>query len=399
MAIEIVMPALEMAQESGVLISWLKSDGEKVRKGDPLFEVETDKAVIEIEAPGTGVLSNVSAKPGDKVPVGQVIAFLAGEGEKIPKQETSLSAEGSELQGEKKPNLIVAGEASVTRIIKPRLVAASPKARRLAAELDIDLAALKATGSDGAVHTKDVLNIGSVKIDDLLKKNGYEVIEITGMRRAIAERVKQSHHNAPHIALTLSIDMSEALRLINEWNEKHSKGESKVTLTSLLCRAVAKTLVQHPRLNGHIIDDEIHQYHAVHLGVAVALEKGLLIPVIRNAQSMPLEKIQLELSELTDRARKQRLRKEEISGSTFTISNLGMYGIEQFTSILNPPEVGILSVGTVKETPIGVEGKIDLRPMMQVTINADHRAVDGVATAHFLKSLKDTFETPASLFK
>ncbi len=388
-----------MAQDMGVLISWLKPEGEMVSKGDPLFEVETDKAVIEIEAPGTGIISNVSARAGDKIPVGQVIAFLVDEGEKIPKRETILSAEKEKSQSESPPQVSKAGATAITGTKMPRLVAASPKARRLASELDIDIRSLSETGSDGAVHANNIINVGSVKVDDLLKKNKYEVIEIKGMRRAIAERVKQSHQNAPHISLTLSIDMSKATRLINEWNEKHAKDDSKVTITSLLSRAVAKTLTQHPRINGHIIDDEIHQYHAVHLGIVVALEEGLMIPVIRNAQSLSLENIQLELSGLTDRVHKQRLRKEEMSGSTFTISNLGMYGIEQFTSIINPPEVGILSVGAVKEMPVGATRKIVLRPMMQVTLNVDHRAVDGVAAAQFLKSLKNTFEKPAPLFK
>lgn len=398
MATEIVMPALEMAQEVGVLISWLKSDGERVRKGDPLFEIETDKAIIEIEAPGTGLLSQISAVPGDKVPIGQVIAFLLEDGEEIPNEITQLSAEGGESQSETKLNLSIAGVTSIKRTKKAKLVAASPKARRLAIELDIDLSALSVTSSDHAIHANDILAVGSIKIDDLLRENAYAVVGITGMRRAIAERVKQSHRDAPPISLTLSINMSEAINQLNDRNEKHANG-NKVTISSLMCRAVAKTLTQHPKLNGHIIDDEIHQYNAVHLGVAVALEDGLMIPVIRDAQSMTLEMIHLELKGLADRARKQHLKKEEMSGSTFTLSNLGMYGIEQFTSILNPPEVGILSVGTVKETPVGIEGEIELRPMMQVTINADHRAVDGVAAAQFLKSLKNSFETPTALFE
>lgn len=399
MAIEIVMPALEMSQDVGVLISWLKSDGESVKKGDLLFEVETDKAVIEIEAPGTGILSNVSASPGDKVPIGQVIAYLLEEGEEISHEVSLSSDDDGESQGESPPPVSGSKGTTLVRRKKSKLVAASPKARRLATELDIDLSELSTTLADRAIQAKDVLNVGSIKVDDLKKKHAYDTIEISGMRRAIAQRVVQSHHNAPPIALTLSIDMSEAISRINDWNEKQAKGESKIKISSFLCSAVAKTLIQHPKLNGHLIDDEIHQYKAVHLGVAVALEDGLMIPVIRNAQNMTMEKIQTELNGLADRARKQRLKKEEISGSTFTLSNLGMFGIEQFTAILNPPEVGILSVGTVKETPVGVEGKIELRPLMQVTINADHRAVDGVAAAQFLMTLKNTFETPAPLFE
>ena len=399
MAIEIVMPALEMAQDVGVLISWLKSDGENVSKGDLLFEVETDKAVIEIESPGTGILSNVSASPGDQVPIGQVIAYLLEEGEEIPKEVSLSSAEVSETQGVSKLRVLGSVTTTSTHRKKSKLVAASPKARRLAIELDIDLSVLSASLADRAIQAKDILDVGSIKIDDLIKKNAYDVIEMKGMRRAIAQRVIQSHQNAPPISLTLSIDMSEAISRIDDWNKKQAKGESKIKLSSLLCCGVAKTLIQHRELNGHIIDDEIHRYNAVHLGVAVALDDGLMIPVIRNAQSLTMEKIHLKLNELADRARKQRLKKEEMSGSTFTLSNLGMYGVEQFTSILNPPEVGILSVGTVKDTPVGVEGKIELRPIMQVTINADHRAVDGVAAAKFLKTLKNSFESPASLFE
>lgn len=399
MAIEIVMPALEMAQDVGVLISWLKSDGESVSKGDLLFEVETDKAVIEIESPGSGILSNVSASAGNKVPIGQVIAYLLEEGEDIPKDAILSITDVSKAQGESKLRVLGSEKAHSALKKKSKLVAASPKARRLATELDIDLSALSASLADRAIQAKDVLDVGSIKIDDLIKKNAYDVIEMNGMRRAIAQRVIQSHQNAPPISLTLSIDMSEAISRIDDWNKKQAKIESKIKLSSLLCLGVAKTLTQHRELNGHIIYDEIHRYNAVHLGVAVALEDGLMIPVIRNAQSLTMEKIHLKLNELADRARKQRLKKEEMSGSTFTLSNLGMYGVEQFISILNPPEVGILSVGTVKDTPVGVEGKIELRSIMQVTINADHRAVDGVAAAQFLKTLKNTFESPASLFE
>jgi pyruvate dehydrogenase E2 component (dihydrolipoamide acetyltransferase) len=233
----------------------------------------------------------------------------------------------------------------------------------------------------------------------LTESNEYVVVPIVGIRKTIAERLQASYQKAPHIALTLSVDMSETQRLIAAVSDMvRSQSGHALTLTSVIAKLVASVLLRHPRLNTHLIGGEIRQFRSVHMGIAVALQEGLIVPVVRDIQQKGLAAIQAEISDLSARARAGTLKPSEVRGSTFTISNLGMFGIEQFTAILNHPEVGILSVGTITDVPTGVEGEITLRPMMQLTLNADHRVVDGAVAAHFLQDLKRTIASPYQLF-
>jgi len=222
------------------------------------------------------------------------------------------------------------------------------------------------------------------------------LVPLKGKRRTIAERTLRSYLSAPHISLSLSVDMGEVQKVIESATGTIQSGAaSPLKITSVLSKVVALALLKHPKLNAHLVDQEIRQYHRVHLGVAVALKDGLIVPVIRDADRKQLMEVHSELQELQKRARIGRLRPDEITGSTFTISNLGMYGIEEFTAILNPPEVGILSVGCVSSRPIKIQDQIDFRPMMQLTVNVDHRAIDGAVAARFLKTLKDLLENPS----
>ena len=407
MAVEIVMPALEMAQETGTLVRWLKKEGERVGKGELLMEIETDKALVEIEATDSGILSNITAQPGDEVPVGQVIALLLSEQEQVGGPSRLPSSTEVPAEDQKKP----LSEATVTQprkeggqsgsvqpIVAPKLAPASPKARRLARERGIDLSAISGSGPQGSRSTDDVLRTAA-EVPGTSKPGSadYEVVRITGMRKTIAERLHRSHQAAPHISLTVSVVMSQVRQRVKELK---AKAESPVgtpgTVTAILSKAVAAALIQHPRVNSHLIEQEIREYHVVHLGMAVALEDGLVVPVIRNVESKSVAAIQSELEDLIPRARSRRLHAEEMKDGTFTISNLGMFGIEQFSAILNPPEVGILSVGAIRDIPVGVEGKVVLSPMMQVTVNVDHRAVDGAVAARFLNFLKEILENPDS---
>ncbi len=475
----VVMPALEMAQETGTLLRWLKDEGEQVQRGEPLMEIETDKVTLEIESGGSGVLTQVSAGPGDEVPVGQVIALLLAEGEEAeslaPKLVPLSRLSREPLAGALTPNPVpslttgtlpsgrgalstqvaasplarrLAAEhgvdlselpATAGRISKADVLAwlqreqkadeaaltpnpssrssrepfsgrgalsarvmASPLARRLAVERGIELATLAGRGPQGAVLAGDVQEAApevaaaptvAVADDEVLR-----VVPLTGMRGAIAARTQASARTAPHISLTLSADMSAALRLQQQLGPAvQAASGHKLTLTTLLARAVATTLKTHARLNAQLLEDGIREFRPVHLGVAVALADGLLVPVMRDCDTLGLAQLQASLQQLAQRARARTLTVAELRGATFTLSNLGMYGIEHFSAIINPPEVAILAVGAVQERVVAVAGQAVVRPMLQLTINVDHRAVDGAVAAAFLRDLKNLLEDPWSL--
>ena len=496
----VVMPALEMAQETGTLLRWLKQEGEPVQRGEPLMEIETDKVTLEIEAGGSGVLAQVSAAPGDVVPVGQVIALLLAEGEAAPAPRFSaagvltprpLSRPGgrerfsgkgaSNTDGRKASGVparrqaegqvaasplarrlaaehgvdlrhVAAASGRVTKAdveawlasrseegaLTPQpplpqgegesvsgrgasstdgrgalnaregrgdvgLLAASPLARRLAAEHGLELAALQGSGPQGAVLAADVRAAAreaeaAAAAEETVAQEVRRVVPLTGMRGAIAARTQASARAAPHISLTLGADMRAALLLQQQLSSAvESASGHKLTLTAVLARVVAETLGSHPRLNARLLDDGIHELRPVHLGVAVALDDGLLVPVIRDCEDLGLAELQARLQELAQRARARQLSAAEMGGGSFTLSNLGMYGIEHFTAIINPPEVAILSVGAVQECVVADAGQAAVRPMLQLTINVDHRAVDGAVAAAFLRDVKQLLEDPWSL--
>ena len=383
MATEVIMPALEMSQEQGVLVRWFKSEGEFVARGEPLMEIETDKAVMEIEAAASGVLSNVTAREGDEIPVGQGIAWLLSEGEAAP--SPAVGAPGKQRPSTRPATARRArGTKTGTRTRSRRgRVRASPRARKMARKLGIDLATVTGSGPKGAILPRDLEAHEAASKKDAATELEYRVIPIQGTRRSIARRTSDSYRNAPHISLSLSLDVTDL----------QARTTPQRRLTPCLLKAVADALMKHPRLNAHLVEEEIREFRAVHLGVAVSLEDGLVVPVLRNVEQKGIERIQTELADLADRSRKRTLQPDEMKGSTFSVSNLGMYGIEQFTSILNPPEVGILSVGTVRSVPVVVDGQVAVRSRMQVTVNADHRAVDGAAAARFLQTLKESIES------
>ena len=383
MATEVIMPALEMSQEQGVLVRWLKSEGEFVARGEPLMEIETDKAVMEIEASASGILSNVTAREGDEIPVGQGIAWLLGEGETAP--SPAVGAPRSQ-QPSSRPGTTRRARETKTRTrssARRGRVRASPRARKMARKLGIDLATVTGSGPKGAILPRDLEALAAASKTAVAGESKYRVVPVKGTRRSIAKRTSESYRNAPHITLSLSLDVT-ALQ---------ARTTPQRRLTPCLLKVVAAALLKHPRLNAHLVEEEIREFPSVHLGVAVSLEDGLVVPVLRNVEQKGIERIQTELEDLADRSRKRTLQPEEMKGSTFSVSNLGMYGIEQFTSILNPPEVGILSVGTVRPVPVVVDGQVAIRSRMQVTLNADHRAVDGAVAARFLRTLKESVES------
>jgi pyruvate dehydrogenase E2 component (dihydrolipoamide acetyltransferase) len=414
MATEVILPKVDMVMETGTFVEWLKREGEVVEKGQPLFVIMTDKAAIEIEAPASGILSGVAAKADDVIPVSQTIAYILQPGEKLP-AGVSVGVSAS--------NKLMAAEAAVPATLQgttkaefvPGKVRATPVARRMAAELGIDLASLRGRGPQGRIHRMDVLEAVEkqaqpaaeaptsiaqgialpamqITLPDARRK---DVISLAGPRKIIAQRMAYSAAVAPHITLSVSIDMSEATRLRSRvLAQIEQKTGQRLSFTAILARALAAVLPLHPYLNASLAGEEIIQWEDVHLGIATSLEEYLIVPVIRQVQEKNLEQIVATLADLVERARAKRLAPSEMSGSTFTISNLGMFGIESFTAIINPPESAILAAGKIVDGYVKVENEMVLRPVMNLTLSADHRIVDGAAAANFLVELKNTLENP-----
>jgi pyruvate dehydrogenase E2 component (dihydrolipoamide acetyltransferase) len=418
MATEVILPKVDMVMETGTFVEWLKQEGEAVEKGQPLFVIMTDKAAIEIEAPASGILAGVSAKADDVIPVSQTIAYVLQPGEKLPAGVSVAPVAVESAASQPKASQVAApAVVDVTPQAEnvPGKVRATPVARRMAAELGVDLAVVRGRGPQGRVHRADVLEAADkqlrtaadapataaqitpptdmqIPLPDARRKG---VIPLAGPRKIIAQRMAYSAAVAPHITLSVGVDMSEAARLrARVLAQIEQKTGQRLSFTAILLRAVATILPRHPYLNASLAGEEIILWEDVHLGVATSLEEYLIVPVIRQAQEKNLEQIVVTLADLVERARAKRLVPSEMSGSTFTISNLGMFGIESFTAIINPPESAILAVGKIVDTYIKVENEMAVRPVMNLTISADHRIVDGAAAANFLMELKNTLENP-----
>ena len=370
------MPALEMGQESGTIVAWLKREGDRVTAGEPLLQVETDKTVTAIEAAAAGVLSGVTAGPGETVPVGQRIAWLTAAGAPQPAAAPPAAARGG------------------------KRIKASPAARRLARQQGVDLAALTGSGPDGAVRARDIPAAVPAPAPELAPAPEpsalpYRVVPITGSRKVLIERLSHSYRSAPSTALTASVDMGQVLRLIA--GAKGAEPPRRLTVTAVIAALVSRVLGDHPRLNAHVDDTEIHEYEPVHLGVAVARTDDVIVPVITDAASKSIERINDELSSLSERARAGTIGAAEVKGSTFTITNLGTTAVEEFRPLLNPPEAAILAIAATVPTPVARDGRVEVRPMVRMTLVTDHRAVDGVVAAGFLGALKRVIECPALL--
>jgi pyruvate dehydrogenase E2 component (dihydrolipoamide acetyltransferase) len=420
MATEVIMPKVDMVMDTGTFVEWLKSEGDQVEKGEPLFIVLTDKANIEVESPASGILAGLSAQPDDVIPVTEVIAYVLEPGESLPAETKPSPASAPAVEEGATPRPEAEPVTVETVDLKPAAgdgkVRATPAARNVAADLGVDLAEVEGKGPRGRIHKANVLAFveqqeqkgeapstvrpqparptptEAVPLPDARRK---EVIPLTGPRQIIADRMSYSAFTAPHITLSLSVDMTEAGRLRNRVKEQlEQKTGRRLSFTAIIARAVASVLPRHPYLNASLDGDQMIIWDQVHLGIAASLEDYLIVPVIKDVQAKSLEQIVASLGDLIDRAREKRLGPAEMSGSTFTITNLGMFGIESFTAIINPPETAILAVGKIVDTPVSTEAGIETRPMMNMTIAVDHRVVDGAAAARFLAELKETLENP-----
>jgi pyruvate dehydrogenase E2 component (dihydrolipoamide acetyltransferase) len=439
---EVIMPVLGMVQETGKIIRWLVEEGARVEQGQPLFEVETDKAVAEIEAPVSGILSGVKAHQGDEVPVGEVIAvILLPEGstnQPVGEPAAALEAKSrpaaspvaARMAAEKgidismiRPQGSRVEKADVLAYLqarqslfpspenstkKPARPLASPKARRLAAERGLDLAMLKGSGPEGAVRAIDfpsAFPAASPKpAPDRLPQppplpaapadqDRFEEFEMSSMWRIMVERTTSVWREAPHFFLLREVDAGRLL----SWREMLAKKNQKVTYTDLLVKLVAAALQQHPRANAAVKDGKVYLMDDINIGIAVAVEDGLVVPVIHRANECSLAEIAASRSALVDKARFNKLRPEDISGGTFTISNLGMFGVDTFLAVLNPPQAAILAVGRIVERVVPVGGQPAVRPMMALSLSFDHRALDGARGAQFLDTLSGLIEEPLGL--
>lgn len=383
------MPALGIAQEKGTLVSWFKAEGEPVKKGEPLMEVETDKATVEIEAPATGILASVSASPGDEVPVGQRIALILAPGDSLPAESEAAPAPPREHP---LPRPLPKGEGRGEGSIG-RKVLASPKARRIAREKGIDLGALKGSGPEGSILAEDVLGAESAASPiETGRPNVKEVVPLSAMRRIIGERMAQSKQTAPHFYLSVDVDMTEVNRQRAEW-----KGQGAAIVPSIndfIVHACAQGLKSFPVLNSTLTERGVELFSDIHIGIAVAIEEGLVVPVIRNADRLNLKELASQSRDLAERAQRKKLFPLDYEGGTFTVSNLGTFGVDHFVAIINPPQCAILAVGQVARRVVAFGEGIAVRSMMTMTLSADHRIVDGAIGARFLREVKGVLEKP-----
>jgi len=387
MAISVVMPALEIAQETGTLVAWRKKEGQQVVRGETLLEIETDKAVMEIEAPGDGVLVGVKVHEGAVVPVGQTIAWIVAPGEAIPAEAvpsttTTPTATAPVQAAVGVPNTTHQPVASVAKI--------SPKARRLARERGVDIRNLRGSGPAGEIVAADVLSDAVQNTS-----SGVDVELLTSVGRLMAERTTQSWTTVPHFFLVREIDASAILAARQQLGPAiETINGVKLNHTDLLIALVARVLAKHPRLNSSWSDGSIRLNPEINIGVAMAVDGGAVAAVIHKADRTKLGEIAVQRRDLTERARAGRLRPSDISGATFTISNLGMYNVDAFSAIINPPQAAILAVGRIADRVVPVNRQPGIRPIMIVTLSCDHRVTDGAKAATFLNDVGEAFGEP-----
>ena len=417
MAVEIIVPKVDMVMETGTFVEWLKNEGDPVQKGEALFVIMTDKSAIECESPASGILAGVNAKADDVLPVTTIIGYVLKPGETLPSARTPMPVQQVIKTVEADQKVQTAADAVEPRGDSVKLVRATPIARKMAKEMGINLENVVGKGPRGRIYQADleaylrtrqsipaptsapvavpVAQLQSASDIPLPNVRLRERITLKGARAIIAQRLSYSASTIPHIHESISIDMTEMMRL-HEHIAPIIKEQTglKVSYTAILVYAVAHLLKRHPYLNSAFANNEIYLWEDVHIGIATNLEDYLIVPVVREAQNKDLRQIVEEMAHLLEKARAKKLEPAEMTGSTFTISNLGMYGIEDFTAIINPPESAILAVGKIAETPVSIQGQIVSRPMMKVTIAADHRVNDGVRVARFLGDLKSAIENP-----
>lgn len=439
MAKEIIMPKFGFTQENSEILEWLKKEGETVEKGDPIAVVSTDKISMEVEAPETGILAGISHKVGEIVPVTEIIAYILQPGETLP-ESGSKKPEVVEEKIESAPQVSAATKISplAAKLIEENHVdvsnlngtgvggqisrkdveeylarrstpegkiKATPAARRVAGEIQVDLRGVKGTGPEGRIQAADVSSYK--KTPTIQKADGglpeiLKEIPLIGMRRMIADNMARSMREAPHMTLQIDVQMDEVETLRKSANEKITDKNSRISATAVIVKAAALAIKKFPIVNSQFTNEKILVFSDINIGVATALEDGLIVPVIHFADQLPVSRISIMLNDLATRARDNKLKPEDLVNGTFTISNLGMFGIDRFTAIINPPQSAILAVGAIKRhmIPDDIDDQIiRIKKMLTFNLSADHRVMDGAQAAYFMAELRDILQKPEGLFR
>ena len=416
MATKVHMEALSPTMEEGQLVQWLKGEGDAIANGDLLAEIETDKATMELVARGEGLLRKIFLDAGGIAEVGSVIAVIAAADEDISGIEgvtggAAAAAPEPAPQAVSPPPAVPPPETSAPAVVPAASPApggrikASPLARRLAEEMGVDITRVSGSGPGGRVVKRDIETgkaagvAAPVAAPATWASDGaeYEDVPTSQMRKAIAKRLVTSIGPVPTFYLTVDVDMGRVMEARKSINTMLEKDGTRISINDILLKAIAAALRQHPNCNAQWHDGFVRRFSSVHLGVAVAIEDGLITPVVKNAHAKGIAQISAEVRELAGRARDKKLLPDEYTGSTFTVSNLGMLGIREFTAIINPPEAGILAVGGIVETPVVVDGQVTVRPRMRITMSCDHRVIDGAQGARFLQTLQGMLEEPTAI--
>jgi pyruvate dehydrogenase E2 component (dihydrolipoamide acetyltransferase) len=426
MSSQVTLPRLGQGMESGTIVRWLKSEGEKVEKGDPLYELDTEKVTQEVEADSSGVLLKILAQEGEEIEVGKAIAVIGEEGEDVPadasgptaeaeaekpkaetEEPTEVTEEEPAEEGEPAPEREDererGKEAGTEAPSEPEQrvnggrVKASPLARRIAKERGIDLAQLRGTGPEGRIVAEDVERVGAGAAKaapaPAAASGEVETVKLNQMRKTIARRMTAAWE-APAFQISMSADMSASIRLREALLERAEEGGVRPTYSDILTKVVALALMRHRDMNAHFAGEEVHLFPTANIGIAVAIPYGLVVPVIPSCEAKSIPEIAAARADIVGRTRSGKLKSEDLENGTFTISNLGMYGVERFTAVLNPPQAGILAVGAIEERPVVVEGDLEIQPRMEMTLTVDHRSVDGATAAEFLRTVKSFLEEP-----
>jgi pyruvate dehydrogenase E2 component (dihydrolipoamide acetyltransferase) len=431
MANQVTLPRLGQGMESGTIVRWLKSEGEQVEKGEPLYELDTEKVTQEVEADASGVLLKILVSEGE-VAVGKPVAVIGEEGEKVeapaekaPKETAQKDqAEAPEAEAEEPTEVTedepveegspaparederergreASEEDQPTQIVEQRRdggrIKASPLARRLAKERGVELSSLRGTGPEGRIVAEDVERAGvapaAAPAAPAAAPTEVEVVRLTQMRRTIARRMTEAWQT-PHFQIAMSADMRAAMRLREKLVARVGEGDAKPTFSDVLTKACAVALMRHRDMNAHFAGDEVRLFPSANIGIAVAVPRGLLVPVIQGCERLSIQGLANARADLVERTRAGKIQQADLEGGTFTISNLGMYGVERFVAVLNPPQAGILAVGAIEERAVVEDGQVVARPLMEMTLSCDHRSVDGATASEFLRSVKEFLEDP-----
>ncbi|MCR6787245.1 MULTISPECIES: dihydrolipoamide acetyltransferase family protein [Bacillus cereus group] len=394
MAVEVVMPKLGMAMKEGIITSWNIKAGDNVAKGELIASINSEKIETEIEAPADGTVLDIAVSEDEGVPPGTVICYIGKPNEKVEMQESTHVVE------EKTSNIEVQNQEPNGKEVAKQRIKISPVAKKIAKSENLDIKALVGTGPGGRITKADVLKALEERVanPEVPEQEESTVVPVTGMRKAIASRMHASLQNSAQLTLTMKVDVTDLVALHKDIAEVVQKRyENKLTITDFVSRAVVLALREHKEMNSAYIDDAIHQFEHVHLGIAVALEKGLVVPAIRFANNLSLVELSKEIKDMAQKARAGSLSSDDMHGTTFTISNLGSFGIEYFTPVLNTPETGILGIGAIEHVPVYKGGKLKKGSMLPLSLTFDHRVLDGAPAAAFLRTIKHYLEEPITI--